>query len=517
MTPVDDVTRRQSLVILLLLVGLGLALRSVRITDQSLWADEALTGVLVHYPWWSFAWASVDPSPPLFYWLEKALVAEGAGPVAWRSVSLVAGTATIGLVYWLAHELKSRVAGLVAAGLVAVSAPLVDYSQEARAYALAVALITCSAASLAALTGGRVNGDDNRGARRRMLAIFGISTILAIFSHFIALLWVVPALIILRLAAAERHRVEPREAWMTIGVTLPFLAIELRRLLVYRAEQDGFNWLAQMSPGRLVEILGEQWLPFAPAGALLALALLWVARGALMNCVRSRPLQALVVAVLLAMPIGMWLIGMVATPVAMPRTFLPASIGFAALLGVAIASLERRARAVVGVAAVSLSLASLLVIGTVRPKEQWASAVGVTQKAPIVIVCPNWKVPAYLAASKSPAWVITSSRNKALAVRQPGDRTAWDRLYFDRVQRFSHSALRPDVPLQIEQRQIAGASLMFIASECSDVERRAFAEWAGLREARPLWSSPTVDDAAGISVEEWQLNGAKPLDLWIVR
>jgi hypothetical protein len=32
-----------------------------------------------------------------------------------------------------------------------------------------------------------------------------------------------------------------------------------------------------------------------------------------------------------------------------------------------------------------------------------------------------------------------------------------------------------------------------------------------------LWRSPQTDDAATISVEEWQLGGGAPLDLWIVR
>ena len=525
-TSADDVSRRQSAIVLGALVLLGLALRTVAIGRESLWSDEALTAVLVRYPWWSFALTSVDSSPPLFYWLEKALVPEGAGPAAWRMVSLVAGVATIGLTYCLGRELKSRGAGLVAAGLVAVSVPLIEYSQEARAYALAVAMIAGSAAALAALTGGRLAGEGQRRARRQMLAVFATFTILAIFSHFIAMLWVLPALIILRLAAVgERRKVEPREILATLLAVLPFLAIELRRLVVYRSEQDGFSWLTQMSPARIMEILGEQWLPFAKmagwpvalAGAALLLALLWSVRAALLAWGQSRPLQPMIVAALLLSPFGLWLIGEVAAPVAMPRTFLPAAIGFAALAGIATASLKRPVSMMVGTAAIGVSLISTLLAGTARHKEQWAAAGAVTSNAPVVIACPNWKAPAYLAQAKGEGWVITSSGNKALVVRQPGDQASWDRLYFERIQRYGHYPMRRDRPLGLERRPIITKRLLFVASQCSAIERRAFANWADLRQSRLLWSSPQREDSAEIRVEEWQLGGAAPLDLWIVR
>ena len=524
-TPADDVTRRQSAIVLAVLILLGLALRTVAIGRETLWTDEALTAVLVRYPWWSFAVTSVDPTPPLFYWLEKALVPAGAGPAAWRMVSLVAGMATIVLGYWLGRELKSRGAGLIAAGLIAVSAPLVEYSQEARAYALVVAMIAGSAAALAALTGGRLAGVGQRSARRRMLAIFATFTILAIFSHFIAMLWVFPALFILRLAVdGERRQVEPREMLATILAVLPFLAIELRRLVVFRAQQDGFSWLTQMSPARLVETLGEQWFPFAKAagwsaalaGAMLLLVLLWSVRAALIDWGRSRPYQPLIIAVLLLEPLGLWLLGEVAAPVAMPRTFLPAALGFAALAGVAIASLKWPASIKIGTAAVGISLASIVMAGTARHKEQWAAAAAVANDA-IVIICPNWKAPSFLAQLKGAGWVITSYHDHALVVRQPGDTASWDRLFFDRIQRYSHYPMRRDPPLRLERRPITAKRLLFVASECSAIERRAFAKWADLRESKLLWSSPRTEDAAAIRVEEWRLGGAAPLDLWIVR
>jgi len=58
---------------------------------------------------------------------------------------------------------------------------------------------------------------------------------------------------------------------------------------------------------------------------------------------------------------------------------------------------------------------------------------------------------------------------------------------------------------------------VFVASDCSKIERDSFATWAGLTQSKILWSSPRTDDAADIRVEQWQLSGVAPLDLWIIR
>jgi hypothetical protein len=155
--------------------------------------------------------------------------------------------------------------------------------------------------------------------------------------------------------------------------------------------------------------------------------------------------------------------------------------------------------------------------GTARHKEQWAGAAAITRGAPVVVTCANWKTPSFLAQARGVGWVITSYGDHALVVRQPGDAATWDRLYFDRVQRFGHYPLHRDHPLRLEPRPITAERLLFVASECSEVERTAFAQWAGLRQSRTLWSSPRTEDAADIKVEEWRLDGARPLDLWIVR
>ena len=86
-----------------------------------------------------------ESAPPLYYaiaWLWTQLT--GTGEFGLRSVSALAGVATVPVAYLLGAELSSRRAGIVAAALVAVNPMLLWYSQEARAYALFVLLTALS-------------------------------------------------------------------------------------------------------------------------------------------------------------------------------------------------------------------------------------------------------------------------------------------------------------------------------------------------------------------------------------
>src|SRR6185295_17039198 len=99
------------------------------------------------------------------------------GEFGLRSVSAMAGVATVPVAYLLGAELSSRRAGIVAAALVAVNPMLVWYSQEARAYAL-FALLT----ALSLLYFVRAL---DRGQRRDSVAL-GVVSALALATHYFA-------------------------------------------------------------------------------------------------------------------------------------------------------------------------------------------------------------------------------------------------------------------------------------------------------------------------------------------
>ena len=131
------------IVILGSIMGLAAALRAWKLGQLSFWYDEVVTMRLASA---STPSALLDrlfqidatraPLHPLLIqcWIKLFGTSEASG----RSLSVVCGLVTVGLVYWIGLLVFDRVAGLWAAGLAAVSPPLVYYSREARMYALLV-------------------------------------------------------------------------------------------------------------------------------------------------------------------------------------------------------------------------------------------------------------------------------------------------------------------------------------------------------------------------------------------
>jgi len=138
------VTRRKALLIIILLVAAGLRLYALG--GKSLWLDEIISVRRVRgsFPEMIGEVATHDAHPPLYYVLQYAAKALGGGEAAVRVPSALAGIALVYVVYRIAGRLFDETAGLLAAGLCAVSAFQVYFSQEARPYALAMLLAAVS-------------------------------------------------------------------------------------------------------------------------------------------------------------------------------------------------------------------------------------------------------------------------------------------------------------------------------------------------------------------------------------
>jgi mannosyltransferase len=162
------------------LTGLGAVLRFATLGAQSYWFDEAQAAHELHLSF-SAMWSSmvgVETNPPLYFtfgWLWARVF--GTGEVGLRSLSALAGTALIPIAYLCGRELASRRAGLVAAGLTAVSPFMIYYSQEAREYMLLAAL---SGASF--LFFARAWHDPSR----RNIVLWAVFSGLALLTHFFA-------------------------------------------------------------------------------------------------------------------------------------------------------------------------------------------------------------------------------------------------------------------------------------------------------------------------------------------
>jgi len=130
-----------------IIVAIGAILRISQI-GQSLFADEMWSYVGATQPDFGqmldFVRSDEEITPPLFTalaWLSAKL---GDPTITVRLPGLLAGIATIPLVYALGLRTLGRRVALAAAALAALSPFLAWYSIEVRAYAVAIALVTAS-------------------------------------------------------------------------------------------------------------------------------------------------------------------------------------------------------------------------------------------------------------------------------------------------------------------------------------------------------------------------------------
>lgn len=218
---------------------LAAALRFATIGMQSYHHDEIVTASRVLRDGFWHAMDAVgfsESAPPLYYaiaWAWTQLT--GTGEVGLRSVSAIAGIATVPVAYLLGAELGSRRAGIFAAALVAVNPMLLWYSQEARGYALFVLLTAISLLYFVRAL--------DRGRRRDSLG-WGIASALALATHYFAAFPIAAeALWLLRRRGRQSGGAFPGLWVAGAGALL------LAPLVIHQASFKHAEWISNLSLG----------------------------------------------------------------------------------------------------------------------------------------------------------------------------------------------------------------------------------------------------------------------------
>lgn len=208
-----------------------------------------------------------ESAPPLYYALAWVWTqATGTGEYGLRSISALAGVATVPVVYLIGLELRGRRAGLTAAALAAVNPMLLWYSQEARGYALLVLL--CSLSLLYCVRA-------MRHGRRRDFTAWGIFSALALGTHYFALFAVAAEIVLL---LRRRGRESLHGLWI-----VALAGALLAPLAIHQMSYGHAEWIGEFTLGHRVweaaatfvtgetsDIIGR---PERPELALLPLAL----------------------------------------------------------------------------------------------------------------------------------------------------------------------------------------------------------------------------------------------------
>lgn len=216
--------RLWTVLILTAIAVLALALRLVDV-QASLWSDEIRTYEGAVLPFFEGVTHKVYP---LYFMLAHAALYFGDTEALLRLPSVLAGVAGVLALYGLGKAVHGRVAGLLAALLLAVSPYHIAYSREARFYALLMlgGILLLWALHRALRSGGRVNWG-------LVAAATAIATLTHLFAVAPVAVLFLGALVWLLAARHGRRQDKTRRVVALIAALLvglaPFLALSLAK------------------------------------------------------------------------------------------------------------------------------------------------------------------------------------------------------------------------------------------------------------------------------------------------
>jgi mannosyltransferase len=390
--------------VLVALTVLAALLRLTTLSQQSFWLDEGYTLRLLRMPFEQMLRTvpKTESTPYLYYavaWVWTR--AFGFSEYGIRSLSALAGIATVPVVYLAARWLAGRRAAVIAGLLVAVSPVMVWFSQEARAYSLATLL---SAITVLCVVGYV------RSRRSRWLAGWAVSAALGLATHYFVAFVVLGELVWLwRTAPRDRRLAAAIGLVAIVGGALVPLAISQQR--TGHADYISHSSLHTT----LVQIPKQLLLGYASPDqhVTVVLAALLVLVGAVTPLALSAPVRARAAwplatgAIAVLVPVALALCGADFLDTrnllpALPPLIVAAAIGLDGWGDLATESRRPGWRPVGIWAAVGLALVSLLVIVLVDSdaryqRDDWrgvAHALGPSTGPRVVLVDPaSGKIP----------------------------------------------------------------------------------------------------------------------------
>jgi 4-amino-4-deoxy-L-arabinose transferase-like glycosyltransferase len=354
------------------LTGVAFAVRFVGLGRQGLWFDETVSVFVARMDWRegiNFLLAD-GVHPPLYYAVQKALLAFGSSEAALRLPAAVFGALAVPLLYRTASRWAPQ-ARITAALLLALSPLAVWYSREARMYSLLM-LLTLAAMALYGnlLLNPRPSG--------RLSSAFAVVHALAYLTHFFGgMLFIIQ---LVHLAFTLRRHAAVLRRW-TVLQAMAFIPLAAwTALLATRSGRYfGIGWIpapvwrdplltmVNFSAGYSPPLTGLHW---AAAALLLGLTLLGL------RAAWRAPSLALLAGLWAFLPIGLGLLFSVARPLYVDRFFLGSLPPFLLLAAQGLSVVPGRLRLTTAALTVALMAWGLyrLDFGPGPVKEEWREA-----------------------------------------------------------------------------------------------------------------------------------------------
>lgn len=322
---------------LALILLLALGLRVINLSGRTLWYDEAFAVLFAEQGWQAMVdgtltevddGSAADVHPLVYYQgLHHWVAVFGDSPVAVRLFSVLTGVTTIPVVFWLARDWFGLRAGLAAALITAVAPFHVQYSQEARMYALLALVLTLAT---------WVNWQAwQRGGAGRWLA-FGVLAGAAMYVQQLAAM-VLLALGLLPVLARDRGRIVHTglAALVALAMYLPWLLHlpdQLAKLRSYWVQKPNVLhlWLALRSFVSVnLDFSAAWWLPTFLLAAVFAVFVVYRGIGVLRDPREGdrEPVRWMLWLAFMPM-VFMWVMSYLLQPIFLPRALLPSALIF---------------------------------------------------------------------------------------------------------------------------------------------------------------------------------------------
>jgi mannosyltransferase len=227
-------------------------LRVYSIGSFEIWLDEAFTHFLSVKSNWTPELLA-ENNPPLYFVLMRIWIALfGSSPEILRGLSAIFGTMLVISVMWAGYEFWGRKVAIIS-GIIATISPInIYYSQEARVYALLSALIVLAYV----LCWRAVNINT-----WKTWTSFTIVAALALYSHYLAILGLIPTLLILVLFGDKSAK--NKYFFSAFVASIVFIPWILWSFVFTQHQLTGTEWVGEvwlrtppsLSIGRSMEVL----------------------------------------------------------------------------------------------------------------------------------------------------------------------------------------------------------------------------------------------------------------------
>ena len=246
--------------VVLLITLLAGVLRLIGIGGETLWKNELFSVYWVRNPVEFLLTKGLvtETNPPLYFILLKMWTAMfGSGEFGVRSLSALASTGCIPLIYLLGAELGGVTVGVVAAALLAFSPVQLYFAHEARAYALLPLFVLVAMIGLCRF----LRTPDTRGFQehRRFansLEIYSVGAIALLYSHataaLVLLALIVTALLYFVETSAPRSQIL---AFLFANVIVAMLASPAIMALAIQSKSPNLEWMPPMGAASLAGAL----------------------------------------------------------------------------------------------------------------------------------------------------------------------------------------------------------------------------------------------------------------------